>query len=111
MTPTLDLSSATDREIEAAVHEFVAGIKMIPGKPYGITGGFVPEYLSEANAVLALLPRSHKGEFWTCDAGFLGFRICIRDKDGRIAHEADDNTFCRAACIALLRSAGVAVKE
>lgn len=142
MTPALDIPSATDREIEAAVAQFCAGWKWVstgyesdaPPRPrwlelvdpknlpydkcFGWTffperlcpepcnrrDSFVTDYLTDANAVLALLEKCN------CDCIFDADRqwqvVIHTATTGKFFPNYSDKSFCRAACIALLRASG-----
>ncbi len=113
-----------DQEINAALAEKVAGWKPSNGdfdcaEAYEKTFGEVmdphkmfPDYLHDANAVIALLERGHHDvklnfsqttDEWYCvlEERFIGIK----------QHLGIADTFTRAACYALLRAAGVTVTE
>jgi len=84
------------------------GFRPVGSPPDGGPRRQVPDYLCDANAVIALL---EKQWYWVSDNGGLkvghGHEYILRV--GRIGHKegaATDPNFCRAACLALLSAYG-----
>ena len=132
-TKTIDWRTATDAEKNVAVAEHVAGWKDFgPGSPayqihYGVSvmcgfqlgsvSSIVPDYLHDADAVIALLEKASKarqlitdgiwfdkmGAYWTYEGHIPG-----ADTDPLLITSA---SFCEPSCIALLRANGVEVIE
>lgn len=117
--PTIDLSKATDGEINVMIARHVANLKGMvrdketcriyhekPNNPmWEFYGKFVsaPDYLNGPHAVITLLEsyviticRTPSHNRWIINCG---------------GHIGDSSTFCKAACIALLRASGVTVRE
>lgn len=126
-TPTLDLSTATDAEIEAAVAEHCAGFKNVGVRRIGdeyvyqyrvrdvkIEGDDrihsrlvnVPHYLTNANAIVELLNIGYDVEIVKSGVKWVAW---IGKSYGSTHHDGSDKSFCKACSIALLRAAGVNV--
>ncbi len=124
--PTLNLKTATPDEINAAVAEHVAGwTRLYATADTGLwpkeLGAMVttengwmkapgaqsaqrtPDYLTDANAVLSLLYRTHWEVNQTSSASHpIRVRIYLGPQEG----SGEANNLPRAACIALLRASG-----
>ena len=108
----------TDAELSALVAEKVAGYTNVHtpktmsawGNPPDLKmGSWIPDYLHDANAVIGLLERAdeweaHRREFED-EEGFRVRYIVHVSLDKSAGGEYAD-TFCRAACLALLKAHG-----
>lgn len=124
--PTLSLSKATEAQINAAVAEYCAGLKVLHntnwshpvvdiGPSLFADGGRLVEdahdYLHDANAVIALLEKypdvsiiREKNEGW--QVAIMDITRSDESTTTGILAEDWNNTFCRAACIGLIRASG-----
>ena len=137
----IKLSRATKAQINAAVAEKVAGWQdiqpqiqlnlpesfrpdlhcnldgMPPGTDPNGPRSKVPDYLHDANAVIALLEKTFCTFWWVANhRSFTGRMLHKHDAGYDDFHTfgsipLEDGAFCRAACIALLRANGVIVEE
>ena len=108
-----------EQEINAAVAEKVAGAYCaVPHKncatvywtaehEYNYESEICPDYLHDANAVIALLERSpydiHATFVQTCCTWYV---TLMERFIGKKEWTAEGDTFCRAACLALLQAHG-----
>lgn len=96
--PILALSTATDAEINAAVAEHICGVLLTaPGS------AFYRDYLHDSNAVLPLLERHPIWAVERLEDRLPEYRVSINHDTMRYGW---GRTFCRSACIALLKASG-----
>lgn len=127
---TIDLSTASSAEINAAVAEAVAGLEVLM-TPHNDCGYWAnplhsrtprfwysgADYLHDTTTVLALLEKTFCTFWWVAkDRAFTGRKLHENDAGYDDYHTfgsipLEDGAFCRAAIIALLRANGIIVTE
>lgn len=117
--PVLKLSKATDAEINAAVAEYVMGRTIRSGPTWprfafmsrddGLSEA-IPRYLDDAHAVMALLDTISSNVWGVTRVGemFWCWTVPIKGTEKGHGHSiyGRELSFCRAACVALLRASG-----
>lgn len=119
---TISISKSSLAEVNAAVAEYIAGWKRVstgglyaPDLPpafnvYGIDMP-VPDYATDANAVLPLLAKFHcsDAQIYRGTDYYVGIDAEPREFSDKRQFEATARTFPLAACFALLRANKVTV--